>query len=155
MKKEKIILTSVAIVILLVGGFYLTIEKQELVEEPVKQKEPSVTTQEEEPTFEWSYTYSSKSDIPRSTIHLTAKYPSGASTTKQIETIEGTCNEYENRDPDVYPKSQMIICYYAGFGRYYKVVEEGASYAIKRKEFEEASPDYNPPIAPFETLVRF
>lgn len=119
-------------------------------------KEPQVTNiPQGKPTFTWSYTSFEKNEIPRTTISLTAHYPTMATTTKVVDTIEGGCNEYTERDIDVYPESQMIICYYAGFGRYYKVVENGNVYEVKRKEFEEASPDYNPPIAPFTTIVTF
>ncbi len=49
----------------------------------------------------------------------------------------------------------MIICYYAGLGRYYKVVEDRDGYAVQRRVFEEASPDYDPPPQAYETVVRF
>ncbi|HEY1041178.1 MAG TPA: hypothetical protein VGE63_00430 [Candidatus Paceibacterota bacterium] len=122
--------------------------------------DPSKTTTTETkpegaPVFAWSYTPSEKNEIPQSTISLTATYPNGAKQTKEIETIEGGCNEYPEPDKDVYKQSQMIICYYAGFGRYYKVVESNGAYLVQRKEFEEGSPEYNPPQQEFKTIAQF
>jgi hypothetical protein len=150
---DKIILYSVTVIILIIMVYFL-VHRQE----PQQGENPIVSTPQTplgKPAFEWSYSYSSRSDIPWTTVHITARYPDGATTTKQLETIEGGCNEYEKRDADVYPLSQMIICYYAGLGRYYKVVEEGNGYAVKRKTFEEATPDYNPPVQQFETVTTF
>ena len=108
------------------------------------------------PTFEWQYTDATAGgEIMKTTITLLARYPNGVEVTKMIDTIEGGCNEYVNPDKDVYQKSTEIICYYAGFGRYYKVVEGDKEYLVKRKEFEEASPDYNPPIQDFVTIEKF
>lgn len=110
-----------------------------------------------EPVFTWSYEPIDESaEIPRTSVSLTANYPDGNKITKQIEVIQGgDCNEYQSPDQDVYPKSEMIICYYAGFGEYYKVVKDVDKYLVKRKMFEEASPDYNPPQAQFEVLAEF
>jgi hypothetical protein len=106
--------------------------------------------------FAWSYTTSEKDNIPYTTIRLTASSVGKEPVTKEIDTIEGGCNEYEDRDTDVYQNSIMIICYYAGLGRYYKVVEEDdGGYAVQRKVFEEGSPDYVPPEQNFETIARF
>lgn len=107
------------------------------------------------PAFEWRYTPSMRGDIPYSTIALVARYPDGFVKTKDIDTIAGGCNEYEPADTDVYEKSSMIICYYAGLGHYYKVVESDGHYLVKRKVFEEASPEYAPPPEEFKTIVRF
>lgn len=122
--------------------------------EPVVDQTPQVAP-EGDPTFTWSYVPSEKNEIPQSTISLTATYPNGAKHTKEVETIEGGCNEHPDPDKDVYKQSQMIICYYAGFGRYYKVIKAPTGYAVQRKEFEEASPDYNPPKQEFKTVATF
>lgn len=109
-----------------------------------------------EPTFSWSYSTDESEEIPRTTISLRAMYFDGTSRTKEIDTVDGTCNTYPSPDDDVYPKSDQIICYYAGFGLYYKVVATGnGTYSVQRREFEEASPDYSPPIAAFETIAEF
>lgn len=106
-------------------------------------------------TFEWVYATYNKDEIPRTDISLKATYEDGTTETKKVDSIEGSCNEYSERDSDVYPSSQMIICYYAGLGRYYKVVKKENSYTVQRKEFEEASPDYDPPQQIFQTVIQF
>jgi len=106
-------------------------------------------------TFTWSYRSFSESDIPRTTISLTAEYTGGDVRIKEIDTIQGDCNEYTERDIDVYSQSEMIICYYAGLGHYYKVVEAEDAYLVQRRVFEEASPDYNPEPESFETIAEF
>ncbi len=141
------------IVIVLIGGFFLLKEQKA---ETVPEMPEEVVTPEGAPTFEWSYSEPVEKDyIPYSTISLTATYPGGETRVKEIETIEGGCNEYPEPDADIYKDSTMIICYYAGFGRYYKVIESDGGYAVQRKEFEEASPDYNPPVRGFETVAKF
>lgn len=107
------------------------------------------------PVFEWSYKTSSDGEIPETTISLTSSYADGRGETKVIDTIEGECNTYENADADVYENSTMIICYYAGLGRYYKVVESEGSYSVLRKIFEEASPEYDPPQQAYEAVAIF
>ncbi len=116
----------------------------------------TVVAPEGEPVFTWSYSDPVEKDfIPYSTITLTAQYPNGAVIARQIDTIEGGCNEHPDADKDVYKNSIMIICYYAGFGRYYKVTASESGYAAQRKEFEETSPEYNPPVQTFQTISEF
>lgn len=122
---------------------------------PSAEPENEAKTDRGLPTFTWSYESFESEMIPRTTVSINARYEDGTSETKQVETIEGNCNEYTEPDADVYSKSTMITCYYAGFGRYYKVVEKNGEYQVLRKEFEEASPDYEPPIANYEVLVNF
>lgn len=122
---------------------------------PRPQPEPIVQAPKGAPAFAWTYREFEQEEIPRTAISLEATYPDGTTLTKEIDTIEGGCNEYPEPDADVYPASTEIICYYAGFGRYYKVVEGEGGFLVQRKEFEEAAPDYDPPVQEFATLVRF
>lgn len=124
---------------------------------PVTEQTPTPVIPVGEPVFAWSYkAVPGNEEIPRTMVSLTATYPDGNKITKEIETVQGeSCNAYPEPDKDVYTKSEMIICYYAGLGHYYKVVEANGKYLVKRKMFEEASPDYNPPQAEFETLAEF
>lgn len=116
---------------------------------------PSETTGAGAPTFTWTYASSSKDDIPYSTISLAAEYPDGSVQAREIDTVVGDCNEYAEADTDTYENSTMIICYYAGLGHYFKIVEADGTYLVQRKTFEEASPDYTPPIESFKTILRF
>lgn len=110
----------------------------------------------EQPMFTWKYRSFEKNDMLYTEISIIATSAEGGpAITRKVDTIEGSCNSYETPDADVYPKSDMIICYYAGLGHYYKVVNQGGKFLVQRKEFEEASPDYNPPIQSFEAIAEF
>jgi hypothetical protein len=104
-------------------------------------------------TFAWTYAPSDVDGIPHTAIGLDITFPDGTVRAKEIDDIEGGCNEYPEPDADAYAGSAMITCYYAGLGRYYKVVESGGKYLVQRRIFEEASPDYAPPELPFQTVV--
>lgn len=117
--------------------------------------EGNVVQEQGEPTFAWVYSVVEERDMPRSTLSLTAHYTDGTMQTKEIDTIDGVCNDFPTPDSDVYGKSTMIMCYYAGFGHYYKVIEKEGDYIVMRKEFEEGSPEYNPPEQPFKEVVQF
>lgn len=108
-----------------------------------------------EPMFEWKYSTVDKEGIPYTAVSLLATYPDNTEVSKEIDTIEGGCNEYVEPDADVYRNSKMIICYYAGLGHYFKVIEGEGAYLVQRKVFEEASPEYNPPVEEFETIAEF
>ncbi len=148
----KAFLAVAAVVLLGAIGFYVYSmhQERELIEST-----PIAEEVRGEPTFAWSYQESEREGIPYSEILLTATYPDGASETKSIDTVEGSCNAYEETDADVYEKSSMTICYYAGLGRYFKVVRDGDAYLVQRKVFEEASPEYDPPVLPYETVATF
>lgn len=157
-KQTKILLTIIAVIIA-VWAIVRSFPTQ------IHAPAPVVSSTEEEkdwnllgaPTFTWTYSPVEKGSvsIPYNIVSLTATYPEGTIDTKEIDTIEGDCNEYVNPDKDVYLKSTEIICYYAGLGRYYKVVKDGTEYLVKKKEFEEGTPDYNPPTQEFVTIVKF
>jgi hypothetical protein len=142
-----------AILVIVITGLAAYNAFRPQAEVPVGEGVPQETSQGK-PTFSWKYATDESGEIPQTTISLIASYPARGAT-KVIDTIEGTCNAYVSPDADVYAQSEMIICYYAGFGRYYKVVEKNGIYQVQRREFEEASPDYNPPVASFETIATF
>lgn len=114
-----------------------------------------VATTEGDPMFAWTYTAVMDRNFPKTRVTLTATYPNGAVVTKDIDTADGSCNDYADPDTDVYPKSTMIICYGAGFGTYYKVVQADTAYVVMQKSFEEGSPEYNPPAQSFQEVARF
>ncbi len=116
-------------------------------------EESTVPAPQGAPTMTWLYV-PIEGETPHTALSLKATYPSGTVTVLEVETIEGSCNDFEDRDADVYANSQMIICYYAGLGRYYKVVENDTAYLVQRRVFEEGTPDYMPPREEFETVAQ-
>ncbi len=140
----------VVLVIVALGIFYLTKNTSEDV-----RMVPPIPPDKTNAKFEWVYeSKGEKEGIPQTTINLVGHHMDGTTETNHVDDIEGRCNEYANPDKNVYKGSTEIICYYAGFGRYYKVVQSGERYLVQRKEFEEAGPDYNPPIQQFKTIVQ-
>lgn len=155
---KKSITLVLVLCILLVAGYYLATyfaDNEKKIEEPSTVQVDQQPTHTGEPIFAWTYNSFEEEEIPRSTIGLVATYPDGTTDTKEIDTVQGGCNDYANPDEDVYTKSTMIICYYAGFGNYYKIVQSDSKYLVKRKMFEEGGEDYNPPQLPFETIAEF
>jgi len=150
---KRFLISAGIVIAFLIGGFFLLnhyIYWEKQADAPSDTEQPI-----DAPAFEWSYRDFEDKDIPYTEITLTAFYDNGPAVARTIDTIEGNCNVFEEADGDVYERSTMIICYYAGFGRYYKVVESGEEYLVQRREFEEASPDYNPPQQSFRTIERF
>ncbi len=110
------------------------------------------------PVFTWRYEYDDTLNPdggPQTNIFLDAKYADGSAKTKFIALFPGSCNDYANPDQNIYANSSMIMCYYAGFGQYYKVISSEGKYLVQRKEFDEGGPDYTPPVQEFETIAEF
>ena len=146
-----LLIASVAL-ILIAGVGYQVLKKEPqipLLETPTA-KETHGTA-----TFSWSYRTFEEESILYTELSLMAVYEDGTSEKKIIDTVEGSCNSYEDADSDIYERSTMVICYYAGLGHYFKVVAGGNGYEVQRRIFEEASPDYDPPQEPYVTVGRF
>lgn len=106
------------------------------------------------PTFSWEYKAAERNDFPYSMVSLSATYPDGTIVRKELREVQGGCNDYSDPDKDVY-KGKMIMCYFAGFGEYFKVVKTENGYEVRHKEFTEASPDYEAPEMEYETIAVF
>lgn len=111
--------------------------------------------QAKEPIFKWRYEEFEGEYFFKSRIFLDVTYPNGAIDTKLIDTIDGGCADAPEQNEAVAPHSTKILCYYAGLGHYFKVIKGGNSYLVQRKIFEEATPDYTPPVQKYETVAKF
>ena len=150
-KQMKILIGLIILIVLALGIFYFTQKSKKDLH--VVAPTPTDKTNAR---FEWVYESKGEKDgIPQTTVSLAGHYVDGTSDKTYIDDIEGGCNEYASPDKDVYKGSTEIMCYYAGFGIYYKVVQSGEHYLVQKKEFEEASPDYNPPVQEFKTILQF
>lgn len=108
------------------------------------------------PTFSWKLDYTDETEYPETTLFLTATYENGVANTKEVDTAQGSCNTYDNpKNEEVYKNSEMIICYYAGLGHYYKILQSENKFLVQRRVFEEGSPEYTPVVLPFETIKTF
>lgn len=161
--ETKQIIVKVLITLLCIAAIgYIVTAKIIQTRQTVSDQRQEETTYTEEvplpegaPSFTWELDYTNETEYPQTTLSLNATYENGVVIKKDVDTAQGSCNEYDNRDKDVFKDSQMIICYYAGLGHYYKVVASDTGYNVQRRIFEEGSPDYNPPVLGFETIVTF
>ncbi len=116
------------------------------------------TTQVEPLAFIWRYEKAStlNSDgLPKTNVFLEAVYPNGSIDRKLIDTRDGGCNDLPDSDADSVAISHDAQCYAAGLGYHYKVTKGETSYLVQRKKFEEASPDYTPPVSAYEVVGEF
>lgn len=154
--KGFVILASIALLVVLFYILNSFIYKQ-------KQGDPVVALPQNtavvgEPTFTWMYepdTTLNPDGFPRTVVSVVATYPSGASETKKIDTVDGSCNDLPDAEVGSVSGTTTVQCYYAGFGYRFKITQGPVSYLVQRKEFEEASPDYNPPVAEYEVVAEF
>ncbi len=91
-------------------------------------------------------------DYPKSEVRLLINRSDGTQELKQIATVDGSCAEMPV-ETTLALNSEQLLCYYAGFGYQYRVIAIGDSFVVQQREIEEASPDYNPPIAEFVTIM--
>ena len=157
---RRILAVGILFFLILIAGYVFFVPNEN--PDPLLQEQTETDQLEQESriplgaaTFEWRYEPFTEDEIPRSTINLVATYENGNTEEKVVDTIQGGCNVYPEPDTDVYSDSEMIICYYAGLGHYFKIIESDDAYLVQRKVFEEASPEYNPPTESFQTIGQF
>ncbi|HRH31282.1 MAG TPA: hypothetical protein PK950_01320 [Candidatus Paceibacterota bacterium] len=137
--------------------------------EQVGQNQTGPMTESVAPTaFAWRYEAAPTNNpdgIPQTKVFVDVTYPSASGTaapdTKLVDTTDGSCFPYEGRytgtaqdeNKDIVAGTKVIQCYAAGFGYYFKIVRGERSYEIMRKEFAEASPEFNPPEQPFVKIA--
>ena len=118
--------------------------------------------------FAWRYEAASTNNpdgIPQTKVFVDVTYPAASGTaapdTKLVDTTDGSCFDHnpsnagtaEDDTKDRVAGTKVIQCYAAGFGYYFKIVRGERSYEIMRKEFAEASPEFNPPVQPFVKIA--
>lgn len=137
--------------------------------EQVVQNETGPMTESVAPTaFAWRYEAAPSNNPdgnPQTKVLVDVIYPSAsgltAPETKLVDTTDGSCFDHnpsnagtaEDDTKDKVAGTKVIQCYAAGFGYYFKIVRGERSYEIMRKEFAEASPDFNPPQQPFVKIA--
>lgn len=145
----------------LIAGFYalnsyIYKEKQGdgVIPKDIVETEPGVGT----PFFTWRYEKAetlNPDGNPNTEVFLEASYPNGVIKSKLIDTTPGSCNDLPDKEIDSFVNSTNIQCYYAGLGYRFKIVSGTNSYLVMRKTFEEAMPDYNPPVYEYEIVGEF
>lgn len=112
----------------------------------------------EPPVFVWKYEKANTLNLdglPKTNVFLEATYSNGVVERKLIATTDGGCNDLPESDKDSVPTSTDAQCYAAGLGYHFKVTKGSLSYLVQKKRFEEASPDYTPPVSVYEVVGEF
>jgi hypothetical protein len=117
---------------------------------------PEPTASVQLPTFTWSYEADDSLNPdgnPQTNVFLSVRYPNGITKRSLIDTTQGSCNELYEAELDSVAGSANIQCYYAGLGYVFKITKGEKAYLVQRKEFEEASPDYEPVVTGFKIIL--
>lgn len=155
-RQQKIVLIVLLLIAALVAGFYAL--NNYIYEE--KQGDGIVTqpSQTETPTFTWRFEPADTLNgdgNPNTDVFLDAKYSNGEVRSKLIQVSHGSCNELPDADSDSLSGTTNVQCYGAGFGFTFKITKGENSYLVMKKEFEEGSPDYDPPVQSYEVVSEF
>jgi hypothetical protein len=162
--RNKIILSILIIIIALFIIFKKPATAPTDVEQ-VGQNQPGPKTETVSPTsFSWHYepaTTNNPDGIPQTKVFVDMTYPSTGLISTLVDTTDGSCFDHnqsnagtaEDDTKDKVAGTKVIQCYAAGFGYYFKIVRGERSYEIMRKEFAEASPDFNPPEQPYVKIA--
>ena len=148
------ILKNILIVLIVVGGligvFYAF--NDHIYEE--KQGDGIVAP----PSFSWRFEPADTLNgdgNPNTNVFLDVKYGDGEVVSKLIQVSHGSCNELPDADADSVLGTTTVQCYGAGLGFYFKITKGEKSYFVMKKEFEEGSPDYDPPVQEYKVVAEF
>lgn len=109
-------------------------------------------------TFSWSFEKAATLNLDgnqNTEVVLLVVYGDGRTEEKVIETVPGGCNELPDHDSEALKGTFSVQCYYAGFGERFRIVMGEHAYQVERQEFEEGSPEHNPPIKSYEVVAEF
>jgi len=127
------------------------------VETPIPETPTEPTGNTQASSFTWKYDMASTLNpdgLPETHVSLEVLYGTDK-ISKLVYTAPGSCNDRSEKEKDSVPNSTVALCYAAGAGDYLKVVKGPNSYLVMRQEFEEGSPEYNPPVQPYKTVAEF
>jgi hypothetical protein len=150
MKKDLLLLGAILLVgAILIGVAALRNANQAAPEErgpaAVPEAPSSVTG------LSWDLYVTEAAEWPETSVTLVALHEDGSSTRIPADSVEGECNA-EDTETDLALDSTQLTCYYAGLGHKFRVIETNDEYLLQMQVFEEASPEYDPPVQEFVTL---
>lgn len=109
------------------------------------------------PVFVWKFEEADSLNldgIPETNVIIEATYSGGNVETKLIDTTPGGCNALPDSRDNI-SGAESIQCYSAGLGYHFRITKGDNSYTVERKTFEEALPDYEPPVYTYEVIAEF
>jgi len=151
---------GIGFLILIILGLVFFIFKTYLYNTNNKEVRPLAqnTNNTEVMFFEWKYEKATSLNLdgnPETNIFLEVGYSDGTMQGRLIDTVPMGCNDLPDSKEIVAPNSYVAQCYGAGLGYWYKVTQGENSYLVERKKFEEAIPDYEPPVYQYEIISEF
>ena len=152
--KALLILSGAIIAILAIAGTMHVIssrEREPSMDTPV----PAAPDEAAERTvegFAWDLADVEDSEYDETEVTLIVRYDDGTSQRIGADTVEGSCYD-EDVETALAPGSTQITCYYAGLGHKFRVLDSDDAYLLQMRVFEEAGPDYAPPVQEFETIA--
>lgn len=147
----------IAILVLVIGFFTIRFLDQKRSAEIRENEDVEVAdSQDSSPkSFEWKFEDSDSLNLdgqPNTDVFVGVTYESGEGKAFLVDTQSGGCNALDSADKDNALGSKNAQCYGAGLGFTYKITKGEDSYLVKRKQFEEALPDFNPPATQYEVI---
>jgi hypothetical protein len=110
------------------------------------------------PAFVWQYEEADSRNgdgNPETDVFLEARYRDGSVERKLIDTTHASCAAVPEIEVDSLRGTTNIQCYGAGLGYRFKITKGADAYLVQRQEFEEGSPEYEPPVQAYEVVARF
>lgn len=103
--------------------------------------------------FNWSFRpIDTTPEYPQTKVSVIVLRADGTEQETFLSNVDGTCNQMPV-ETVLALGSKQILCYFAGFGYQFRVIAARDGYEVQRKEIEEGSPEYTPPVAEFETVM--
>ena len=144
----------IAILVLVIGFYTIRFLGQKRSAE-IREKEITETMDSNPQSFEWKFENADSLNLdgqPNTDVFVEVTYESGEVKAFLVDTQSGGCNALDSADEDKAIGSKNAQCYGAGLGFTYKITKGEDSYLVKRKQFEEALPDYNSPAMKYEVI---
>ncbi len=155
----KYISRALIVVLIIIIGFYTIrfLDQKRIAEIRENKDVEVVDSQDSNPkSFEWKFEDSDSLNLdgqPNTDVLVDVTYESGAVKAFLVDTQSGGCNALDSADEDNALGSKNAQCYGAGLGFTYKITKGEVSYLVKRKQFEEALPDYDPTTTKYEVVL--
>ncbi|MDQ5883517.1 MAG: hypothetical protein QG654_431 [Patescibacteria group bacterium] len=145
----------IVILVLIIGFFTIRFLDQKRSAE-IRENENTGIVDSNPKSLKWKFEDSDSLNLdglPNTDVFVEVSYESGETRTLLVDTQSGGCNALDISDKDNALGSKNAQCYGAGLGFTYKITKGEDSYLVKRKQFEEALPGYNPPVTEYEVVL--
>lgn len=148
---------ALVLLILFSIGLGVFAYKMHISPSPIAVAPTPVHTQTTEPrTFTWRYEKANSLNPdgnPNTDVFLDVGYTDGGTRSILVITSHGGCNDLVDSKEVRVVGTTVAQCYGAGAGYYLKITKVDGGYQVKRKTFEEGSPEYTPPEQSYEVIL--